>query len=568
MATSGSFNTTAYEVRYLTFSWSLASQSTANNQSVINWQLKGAGSNSGYWYYVQNVTLVVNGVTVYSLPKSQQIKLYGYTVLASGQATINHNDDGTKTFSASCTAGIYEHDKNVSGSGSWSLTAIPRYANLTTFEVSAKTETSLSFNWATDKSCTAVYWDLYDASDNLLGSSGNIGTGTSGGFTISNLTVNTLYKVRLRCVANGLEKAGDKLSVYTYNYPYASSLPDFVIGNAVTIGIFNPLGHSVTVEMIAASNLVASLTTSGGSVTGFNTAAAKTVLYNSIPNASSASYIIKVTYGEHDPIYTQGGYYSVDQASNAPTIETAAYADVNPTSLAITGDDQDIVQLFSTVRYTASITTKNGSSISGVTVAVNGQTYSLTVSGSSASGGNASISSGADVSAVFTVTDSRGLTGTKTITVHCLEWVLPSAIIELGRQNNFYTETDIKVDANVALIGSNAPVITYACTKDGDSSPTVTGSLQDNVTSVILLDNNYAWDIVVTVSDSFGGSVSYNAHISRGMPIIYFDRVKSSVGINCFPQEDFSLEIGDEMVIINGKKLVFNQDGSVTWTNA
>ena len=568
MANSGSFNTTAYEVRYLTFEWSLASQSTASNQSVINWTLKGAGSNSGYWYYVQNVTLTVNGVQVYRLPKSSQIKLYGGTVLASGQSTISHDAVGNKTFSASCTAGIYEHDPNVSGSGSWALPQIPRYANITTFELAAKTETSFSFNWATDKSCTAVYYDIYDANGNLLGSSPSIGTGTSGGFTISHLLSGTGYQVRIRCVANGLERSSDRKIVETYSYPYASTTPDFVIGNDVTIGLYNPLGHQVTVELMYGTYTVATVQTSGTSVSGFDNIGMRTMLYSSIPNAQSGQYRVKVTYDTtiHEPITVDGGNYSVNPSVVAPTIGSISYQDANNTAVSITGDNQKIVRSISLVRYTASsIAAKNSASIASVKVYVNGAEYSLTVSGNSATGGNAAIDSGTDVEARIVLTDSRGLTAEKTMTVSMINWQPPSAIASAKRQDNFYSETDLTVDAEWTQIGSNGITIIYQATKDGDSSPSVSGTLQDNVTSVAVLDNRYGWSITITVTDSFGGSRSYTIVISRGMPIIYFDRIKSSVGINCFPAEEKSLEIGDEMVIINGKKLVFGAGGSVTW---
>ena len=568
MANSGSFNTGAYEVRYLRFEWSLISQSMQQNQSVISYTLKGAGSNGGYWYYVQNVTLNINGVTVYRLPKSTQIQLKTGTVLASGQVTIPHNEDGSKSFTASCTAGIFEHDPNVSGSGSWNLPQIQRGATVQYLTLAARTETTLTYNWQTDKSCSDVYYNLYTHAGEFILTSDSIGSGTSGGFTIDNLTSGTFYKVQLKCVCNEITTYSQTQDINTYNYPHASSLPDFVIGDKVAIGIFNPLGHPVTVEMIAANNVVGSIETSGTSVKGFDGQSAQSVLYNAIPSSLRDSYIIRATYGEHDPIYTQGGYFSVNEEACKPVISTAGYADVNNTSLAITGNDQNIVQNFSTVRYTAGLTIKDGASATSVKVKVNGQEYSLTISGNSATGGNAAITSGSNVTAEFEVTDSRGLKGYKSITVTVLEWNTPSGIVTIARQDNFYTATNVKCDANVSSIGSNAPTITYAATKEGDSSPSVTGTLTDNVTSVVNLDNDYAWDITITVTDSFGGSTTYNAHISRGMPIIYFDRIKSSVGVNCFPSAQKSFEVGQEIVIINGKKLVFNQDGSVTWTNA
>lgn len=65
MANSGSSNTSAYEVRYLTFEWSLASQQVASNQTVINWKLRGNGGNPNIWYMSGNFKLIIDGSTVY-----------------------------------------------------------------------------------------------------------------------------------------------------------------------------------------------------------------------------------------------------------------------------------------------------------------------------------------------------------------------------------------------------------------------------------------------------------------------------------------------------------------------
>lgn len=567
MASSGSFNTGAYEVRYLTFAWSVASQSVQNNQTVINYSLKGAGSNGSYWYYVQNVTLIIDGVQVYRLPKSTQIQLKAGTVLTSGQLTINHNDLGEKTFSASCTAGIFEHDPNVSGSGTWALPQIQRGAIVQNLSLAARAETTLTYNWQTDKDCEAVYYNLYTNAGEFIRTSDVIGTGTSGGFVIDNLQQATFYKIQLKCVCNGITTYSQTLDERTYNYPYASSLPDFMIGDAVEIGIENPLGHHVTVEMLANNIVVDSLETSGTSVTGFNSYAAFNRLYQSIPNARSASYIIRVTYDTsiHEPILTQGGIYSVNPEICKPAIPNVYYDDINDTAYAITGDRSKIVRSISTVHYRASIRALQWSNIASVTVDVNGDTYDLTIETPlDAAGGDAPIDSGTDVTAVFTVTDTRGFTNQKSITVTMIDWQPPSAVITAQRHDNFYSETDLKADAEYTQIGSNAVTITYAATKDGDSSPSVSGTLTDNVTSVVTLDNNYGWSVRITVTDSFEGSKVYTIVISRGMPIIYFDRIKSSVGINCFPTEDQSLEV-DGLVIINGKKLVFGTGGTVTW---
>jgi hypothetical protein len=124
MATSGTFKTSAYDGACLQFDWSLKSQSTVNNQSVISWTLKGAGIKSGYWYMAGPFKCVINGTTVYQ--SNTRIKLYTGTVVASGELAIGHDTNGSKSFSAYAECAIYTTAVNCKGSGSWSLPDIGR----------------------------------------------------------------------------------------------------------------------------------------------------------------------------------------------------------------------------------------------------------------------------------------------------------------------------------------------------------------------------------------------------------------------------------------------------------
>lgn len=124
MSTSGTFKTSAYEGACLQFDWTLKSQSTANNQSVISWTLKGAGIKSGYWYMAGPFKCTVNGTVVYQ--SSTRIKLYTGTVVASGELAIGHDTDGSKTFSAYAEGAIYTSAVNCKGSDSWRLPDIGR----------------------------------------------------------------------------------------------------------------------------------------------------------------------------------------------------------------------------------------------------------------------------------------------------------------------------------------------------------------------------------------------------------------------------------------------------------
>lgn len=124
----GSFTTTSYSNRNLVFSWT-ATQDIAKNQSTISWTLKGGGSQTQYMKS-GNFKVVIAGETVYE--SATRIELYNGTLVASGTKVIKHNNDGSKSFTASAQAGIYNYAVNCSGSATWELKTIPRYASLLT----------------------------------------------------------------------------------------------------------------------------------------------------------------------------------------------------------------------------------------------------------------------------------------------------------------------------------------------------------------------------------------------------------------------------------------------------
>jgi hypothetical protein len=59
----------------------------------------------------------------------------------------------------------------------------------------------------------------------------------------------------------------------------------------------------------------------------------------------------------------------------------------------------------------------------------------------------------------------------------------------------------------------------------------------------VTLDNTKQWNVRVIVTDRIG-STTYNLTVERGIPIIYFDRLRRSVGVNGFPNYDNSFEVG------------------------
>ena len=150
---------------------------------------------------------------------------------------------------------------------------------------------------------------------------------------------------------------------------------------------------------------------------------------------------------------------------------------------------------------------------------------------------------------------------------------MPTANITLQRQNNYYSQTDITVDANYSSLDGQNTINIYAMyKKTTDSTYSTAVILQDNVTATLNLDNLYEWDVQVVLTDRLG-TTTYNLTVGKGMPIIYFDRLKRSVGINCFPNYDSSLEVNGDlyreknMITATASDVTITTNGDSKFTN-
>lgn len=146
MASSGSFNTSAYEGRYLTFSWKATSQSVENNSTALHWELRGAGGGST-WYMAGPFKVVIDGLTVYNSSKRRQ--LGNGTLVAEGNiGALGHRADGTKSFVVKVEAAVYTYSVNCSGSATVTLNTIPRKSTLTASNGTMGTAQTLTINRA------------------------------------------------------------------------------------------------------------------------------------------------------------------------------------------------------------------------------------------------------------------------------------------------------------------------------------------------------------------------------------------------------------------------------------
>lgn len=138
----------------LRFNWSQASQSITNNNSVVNWNLQlisttGTISSSAS----KSWSVTVNG-TNYSGTNTVGISTNATKTLASGSTTIAHNADGTKSFSFSFSQQFDISYSGVgwigtkSGSGSGTLTTIPRTSSVSSTNANIGENIKITINRA------------------------------------------------------------------------------------------------------------------------------------------------------------------------------------------------------------------------------------------------------------------------------------------------------------------------------------------------------------------------------------------------------------------------------------
>ena len=245
MATSPNFDTSNQYIKYRIIVTE-NSTSIANNTSNVTVEVQVWRTNSGYTTYGSgDCYCTINGNN-YSqeITPDQKFTYNSYTPVFSQTVNIPHNADGSKTIYVSS---YISHNRFSSSSQGFNvtLTKIPRYAT-SNQSLSSKTETTIRMNWSSDSTIDYVWYSTNNGSSWTAVGSVN---STSGSYTINNLAANTTYniKTRVRRKDSQLTTDSSNLAVATYNYPYASSMPNFTIGNTLTIGLYNPLNRSITV---------------------------------------------------------------------------------------------------------------------------------------------------------------------------------------------------------------------------------------------------------------------------------------------------------------------------------
>ena len=354
-----------------------------------------------------------------------------------------------------------------------------------------------------------------------------------------------IYTYAVNCTGSG-----------SFSLPTISRISDITAVNGANISDDLSVNYTEYVASYTNTLIIKRGSTTLQTITDYQTGAAfklsSSALNNIYTNVTDAKKVtLSFSLKTYDGSTLLGTSDAVNKALNIdnsnPTIAGVTYKDSNATTTAITSDDQYIIRNKSTLRVTATnLAAINGATLASISVSGGGLSGSRSLSGTTDASevfNLGTVNQSGDFTLTVTLTDSRGYTAKKNIKVRVYDYSAPIATISAQRVDNYYTTTNVTVNAQIASLGgNNALAITAQYKKTTESSYGDPVTIENRTKTALSLDNNYAWDLRITVSDRLASTV-YNLTIGRGLPVLFLDRVKSSVGVNCFPKNDGSFEV-------------------------
>lgn len=254
MATSGSKSVTVTSWDTLKFNWWIVSQNVAKNTTLVGWNMQLVAGSSGKISSTasKDWSVTVNG-TKYSGTNTVGVGNNSTKTLASGQTTVTHDADGSKSFSYSFSQefGITFSGSSIgtkSGSGTGTLTTIPRATTPTLSVSSVDMGGSVTIN--TPRASSSFTHDLAYSFAGSGWVSIATGVGTSRAWTVPDLASRipnaTSGTMTIRCITkNGSTSIGTKTVLLTVKVPTsvvpsisAVTLAEATAGLAAQFGAF------------------------------------------------------------------------------------------------------------------------------------------------------------------------------------------------------------------------------------------------------------------------------------------------------------------------------------------
>ena len=582
MATSGSFYKYPVDNFGLYCTWS-ASQSVTGNYSdvTLNVYLK---------YYTLSVgsrsdsTVSINGVSeTYTAPAiSDSAAGYDTTLIKTYTVRVAHGSDGKKTgvaLSASWRfSGTYSGTSigTITASTTIDLDALDRTAP--TVSCSTSNITANGFKISATSSATADIWQ-YSTDGGTSWTQFSTTAGTSANTTLSSLSPNTTYSVKVKARKQSNQVYGtssavstktlggstiDSVSALTADASTVSiSLSATVYDASYTHKLQIKNGSTVYLEITGLS-----WTKGTATRTVTLTAAQRTTLLTAMASVKSfTGTFALLTYSGSTQIgstSTKTATVQTTSANSAPTMGAFTFYDGRSNTTAVTGNDQLFIQGYSYLYVTpGTATAKNNASISTYSATCNGVTLSNT-DGALINLGVVEKSGTLDV--VVTATDSRGYTVSKTQQITVIAYAKPKvSSVTLRRTNDIEAEMQLTFNGSISPItinGTQKNSLKYVQYRYKLTSASSYGSYVSILSSVTQsgtsfsfsnlelcdLDANSSYDFHLYIRDQLNtlSSLSLYFTVPQGTPLVALRKQK--VGINT-PEPEVALHVvGDAKV--------------------
>ena len=469
MALSGTFQNYPVSSFGLYCEWSGTQSITGNYTDVtlkvyLSYYTLDVGARS-------DSTISINGVSeTYTVPAIEDYSSgWKKKLLKTKTVRVNHNANGTKSgvaLSASWRfSGTYSGVSigTITASTTVTLNSIDRTAP--TVSCSVSNITANGFTISASSSATSDIWQ-YSLNGGSTWTQFSTTAGTSASITLSSLSPNTTYSVRVRARkrTNQVYGTSSTVSAKTLGGAVILSCGNFA-ADASTVN----LSLRVTVYNAAYTNYI---TIKNGSTTYLSltgrtwaagtasrtitlTSAERTTLLNAMASLKSFTATIElVTKSGNTQIgnaSTCTCTISTTEANSGPTLSGFTFADSYSTTTAITGNDQVLIQSYSRLTVTpGTATAKNGASIVSYSAVCSGVTKSNTT-GAALSLGTIGTSGTRDIT--LTVTDSRGYTASVTKSVTVVPYSKPKVdSVSLRRTNEIETEMQLVFNGSISAI--------------------------------------------------------------------------------------------------------------------
>lgn len=550
MATYTSNN---YDGRYLQLTIT-ESVNTIANTSTLNWTLQSIGGAVNY-YTVDATTVTINGTQVYYKARTNwDAKVFPAAKgSVSGSITVAHNSDGSKSITVGFSTRVYVYGSTDYG-GTMTLAKIDRNAPTVSISTSGITASGVTVKATASTTCDR--WD-YSINGGSSWTNFSTGSGTSASKTITGLTPNTTYsiKVRARKSSNQVYGTSSAVSVKTLGGSVISSVSTFTADNTtpkltLSATVYNT---NYTHTLIIKNGSATVITISGLKlVNGSNT-----ITFTKLQRTSVLSAMAKIksftgtftltTFSGSTQIGTESSKTATVQttaANSAPTFSGFTYQDSNSTSTTVTGNNQILIQGVSTLKVTATAAiAKNEASISSYSV-VAGGTTKASVSTEISVG---KVYSSGTVPIIVTAIDSRGYTSSATVNVSVIAYEnidIKTAVMRRINEVEAYSEVTISGDITPVIIsGANKNSLRYLYYRYKKTSDdaysgyfNLTSSTEHDNDSFIFessewlnLDPDYSYYVQFLVTDKLS-SDTVTLTVPQGTPLLSFRRQK--VGVN------------------------------------